>query len=64
MFRPAAGEVKPEPLAGIPPVEKWTTAFQQLDGEKLVDLLEAIERRHPDLYKKYSLAYLHARALV
>jgi hypothetical protein len=64
VFRPAAGEVKPEPPQGIPPVEQWTATFQQLEGEALAELLEAIEQKHPDLYKKYSLAYLHARALV
>ena len=64
VFRPAAGEIKPEPPQGIPPVEQWTATFEQLDGEELTDLLEAIEQKYPDLYKKYSLAYLHARALV
>ncbi len=65
VFRPAAGEVQPEPLRGaIPPVDQWTEAFQQLQGEELADLLEAIEQKHPDLYKKDSLAYLHARVLV
>jgi len=64
VFRPAAGETKPEPPKGIPPVEQWTATFQQLQGEELADLLAAIEAKHPDLYKKYSLAYLHARALI
>lgn len=64
VFRPAAGEVKPEPPRGVPPVERWTETFQQLQGEDLVELLEAIEQKHPDLYRKWSLAYLHARALV
>ena len=64
VFRPAAGEVKPAPLQGVPPVEQWTATFQQLQGEDLAELLEAIEQKHPDLYAKYSLAYLHARALV
>lgn len=65
VFRPAAGEVKPEPpRAGIPPVEEWTATFQQLEGEELADLLAAIEQQQPGLYRKYSLAYLHARALV
>jgi soluble lytic murein transglycosylase-like protein len=63
VFRPSAGEVKPAPPRGIPPVEQWTATFQQLEGEELAALLGAIEARHPDLYKKYSLAYLHARAL-
>lgn len=48
----------------IPPVEQWTATFQQLEGEQLSDLLTAIEEQHPDLYTKYSLAYLHARALL
>jgi soluble lytic murein transglycosylase-like protein len=64
VFRPAAGEVKPAPPRGIPPVEQWTSTFQQLEGEELAELLAAIEAKHPDLYKKYSLAYLHARALI
>lgn len=64
VFRPAAGEVKPEPPKGIPPVEQWTATFQQLQGEELAELLAALEAKHPDLYKKYSLGYLHARALI
>ncbi|HEV7241424.1 MAG TPA: lytic transglycosylase domain-containing protein [Thermoanaerobaculia bacterium] len=64
VFRPAAGEAKPAPMRGVPPVEQWTETFQQLQGEELVELLEAIEQKHPDLYAKWSLAYLHARALV
>ncbi|HVE73097.1 MAG TPA: hypothetical protein VNI54_17150, partial [Thermoanaerobaculia bacterium] len=64
VFRPSAGEVKPRPLQGIPPVEQWTATFQQLNGEELAELLASIESKHPDLYKKYSLAYLHARALI
>lgn len=49
---------------GIPPVDQWTATFQELEGEELSDLLSAIETKHPDLYRKWSLAYLHARALV
>lgn len=64
VFRPAAGETKPEPPVGVPPVAKWTDAFQQLEGDDLDDLLDAIEQKHPDLYRKWSLAYLHARALI
>lgn len=64
VFRPAAGETKPAPLRGVPTVEHWTETFQQLQGEELIELLEAIEQKHPDLYAKWSLAYLHARALV
>ncbi len=63
VFRPAAGESKPKPPEAIPPVEQWTATFQQLSGEPLEELLEAIENKHPDLYAKYSLAYLHGRVL-
>jgi len=64
VFRPAAGEVQAVPPAGIPPIEQWTSTFQQLEGEELAALLSAIESRHPELYAKWSLAYLHARALI
>jgi hypothetical protein len=65
VFRPAASEVKTAaPTRGVPPVEQWTPSFASLAPEQLVELLAAIETRNPDLYKKYSLAYLHARALV
>ena len=65
VFRPAASEVKTTPPArGIPPVEQWTATFASLAPAELDDLLDQIETRHPDLYKQYSLAYLHARALV
>lgn len=65
VFRPAASEVKTTPPArGIPPVEQWTQTFGLLPPEELAELLASIEEKHPDLYKKYSLAYLHARALI
>jgi len=65
VFRPAASEVTTAPPSrGIPPVEQWTQTFTSLDPEQLVELLAQIETKHPDLYRKYSLAYLHARALV
>ncbi|HYR28502.1 MAG TPA: hypothetical protein VEU30_08555, partial [Thermoanaerobaculia bacterium] len=64
VFRPTAGEARPEPPKAIPPVEQWTATFQQLEGEPLEELLEAIEAKHPDLYAKFSLAYLHGRVLV
>lgn len=63
VFRPAATQTAAAPQQ-IPPVEQWTATFQQLEGEQLSDLLSAIEAQHPDLYKKYSLGYLHARALL
>jgi soluble lytic murein transglycosylase-like protein len=64
VFRPAAGEQKPEAPAEIPPIEQWSETFASLDGEELADLLEQIEQKHPAEYKKWSLAYLHARALI
>ena len=63
VFRPAA-ETKAERQGQVPPVEQWTAALQRLEGEDLAELLEEIEARHPDQYKKWSLAYLHARALI
>lgn len=65
VFRPAGSEQKPAPPArGVPPVEQWTPTFAALEPAALDELLDEIETRHPDLYRKYSLAYLHARALV
>lgn len=65
VFRPAAGEVKatPPPAGAIPPVEQWSATFATLPPKELVALLAQIETKQPDLYKKWSLAYLHARAL-
>ncbi|MDP9192152.1 MAG: transglycosylase SLT domain-containing protein [Acidobacteriota bacterium] len=62
VFHPAAGDVTPAPR-GVPPVEQWTPTFSALDPAALDELLDEIETRHSDLYRKYSLAYLHARAL-
>ncbi|HKR66465.1 MAG TPA: hypothetical protein VJZ00_22250, partial [Thermoanaerobaculia bacterium] len=64
VFRPSAGEVATTPPEGIPNVERWTQTFEQASADDLDRLLGAIEAQHPDLYKKWSLAYLHARALV
>ena len=51
-------------IAGIPPVEQWTAAFEQLPAKDLVALLGQIEKQHADLYAKWSLGYLHALALI
>ena len=65
VFRPAAGEVRPAPpVRGVPPAGQWTQTFLELDPAALTELLGQIEARQPELYRKYSLAYLHARALV
>src|ERR1051326_5646982 len=62
VFRRAA--VAPAPAKGIPPVEKWTDGFAQLPPSDLAKLLDQIAASHPDLYSKWSLGYLHARALL
>jgi Transglycosylase SLT domain len=54
----------PVPVQGIPPVEQWTATFQRLGPEELAELLTQIETKHPDLYAKWNLGYLHARALL
>jgi soluble lytic murein transglycosylase-like protein len=64
VFRPAAGEVKTEAPREVPPVEQWSSTFATLAGEDLAGLLEEVEQRNPREYKQWSLAYLHARALV
>lgn len=55
----------PRPL-GEEPIETWTERFTQLQrsGEwaALQRELAAIRERHPDLYDRYRLGYLHARA--
>jgi soluble lytic murein transglycosylase-like protein len=61
---PAAAEAKREVPAGLPPVEQWTSIFARLEGDELAALLTQIEQKHPDLYKQWSLGYLHARALI
>jgi tetratricopeptide (TPR) repeat protein len=65
VFRVAPPE-KPAaaPAQGIPPVEQWTDTFRRLPPDRLVELLEDIEQKQPDLYRRWPLAYLHARALI
>jgi soluble lytic murein transglycosylase-like protein len=60
---PASTETAAAPAA-VPPVEKWTETFERLNGDELASLLAAIEQKHPDLYAKWSLGYVHARALI
>lgn len=48
----------------IPPVEQWTSTFSTLGPAPLADLLQRIEREHPQRYAQWSLGYLHARALI
>lgn len=61
VFRP---EPAKEKVRGIPPVEQWSATFRRAPAKELDELLDAIEKTRPDLYNKWSLSYLHARALV
>lgn len=65
VFRPSGSEEKPAPpRRGVPPVEHWSAAFRTTPADELVEMLEEIERKHPDHYRRWSLGYLHARALI
>jgi soluble lytic murein transglycosylase-like protein len=48
----------------LPPVERWTDTFRSASPQDLDAMLDTIEKERPDLYAKWSLAYLHARALI
>lgn len=64
VFRPA-GETQPAAVRrGIPPVELWTATFASLPPGELAELLTEIETKQPELYHKWSLGYVHARALL
>jgi soluble lytic murein transglycosylase-like protein len=62
VFRPShpAARVAKE----LPPVERWTDTFRSASPQDLDAMLDTIEMEHPDLYARWSLAYLHARALI
>jgi tetratricopeptide (TPR) repeat protein len=47
----------------LPAPEEWTTLLTRSSGDELIEILETIERQHPNLYERWSLAYLHGRAL-
>jgi soluble lytic murein transglycosylase-like protein len=65
VFRPGSSPTATTRSVGaIPPVAQWSATFRELEGEELAELLSAIEQKHPDLYRQWSLAYLHARALI
>ena len=64
VFRGAPAEERAAAPQTIPPVDEWTETFTRLSPEELAGLLGAVEEKHPDLYARYSLAYLHARALI
>lgn len=64
VFRVAPSEKRAAAPQAIPPVEQWTETFTTLSAEELSDLLEEIEEKQPELYGRYSLAYLHARVMI
>ena len=64
VFRPAGEAPATKAPREIPPVEQWTATFAALPPEDLAELLTRIEQKHPDLYKQWSLGYLHGRALL
>ena len=69
VFRTAPAEVRRKaPTAEIKPVEQWTEQFFALETSgrwaALDELLERLEKSHSDLYGRYQLAYLHARAMI
>ncbi len=70
VFRAAPVEVKTKALASaeMRPVAEWTEQFRLLEASgrwaDLSTLLVKIEREHLDLYQRWSLGYLHARALI
>ena len=64
VFRIAPAEKPAKAPSTIPPVEQWSDTFERLTPNDLEELLDSIEKQHPDLYAKYSLAYLDARVLI
>ena len=64
VFHPAGDAGEAVERKELPPVDQWSETFRTASPADLVALLEEVETRHPDLYAKWSLAYLHGRALV
>jgi soluble lytic murein transglycosylase-like protein len=60
--------VRRQPLPAVHGVEQWTAQFRALEGngrwKELVALLDQIAKEHPNEYARWSLGYLHARALI
>jgi soluble lytic murein transglycosylase-like protein len=69
VFRAAPAETRPaSPSSQQGSANTWTAQFRDLEvsgrwGE-LASLLDRIEKSHPNEYAQWSLAYLHARALI
>ena len=69
VFRAAPAETRPKPPSAEPrPPNEWTEQFRVLETSgrwsDLADLLERIAKSNPNEYRSWSLAYLHARALI
>ena len=62
--RPHEGTERTRAAEGVPPVEQWSGEFRARSGKDLREMLDAIEERHPDLYRRWQLAWLHARAFI
>jgi soluble lytic murein transglycosylase len=69
VFRAAPAETRPKPPSTeLRPPNEWSEQFRELEASgrwsELDDLLERIAKVHPNEYAQWSLAYLHARALI
>jgi len=67
-FRAAPIERAKAPTAALAQVQQWSDQFRALETmgrwKELAELLDGIAKTNPDLYGRYQLAYLHARALI
>jgi len=69
VFRAAPAETRPKPpSAELRQPNEWSEQFRELEASgrwsELDELLERIAGAHPNEYSQWSLAYLHARALI
>jgi len=69
VFRTAPAETRPKPPSTeLRPPTEWSEQFRELEANgrwsELDDLLERIAKMRPNEYAQWSLAYLHARALI
>jgi soluble lytic murein transglycosylase len=69
VFRAAPAETRPKPPSTeLRPPSEWSEQFRELEANgrwsELDDLLERIAKTRPNEYAQWSLAYLHARALI
>jgi len=66
-FRAAPAE-RARAVAKLGAPQQWTDQFRALEtlGQwgRLEELLDDLEKSNPDLYARYQLGYLHARALI